>query len=195
MNVRQISLRDLAGREALAGRLPGEALRIELLKNLRNVPPGGIAALDFSGIAVMTSSFFLGAFKWLWSAEGVDRDLFPVLVNVEAEVADDVGLASCAGGLKPLLGSLEEGAIVAAEPINLEDEELRTYRQVDELGEAAAVDLYRLDPKIQPTGWSNRLALLYEARLLRRRKEGRQLVYSVSWRIPDGRRLHQEAKP
>lgn len=185
-----VSLHAVTGKEVLAGRLAGEFLKQELDACLRETARGALVLVDFAGVAHMTSSYFLGGLEWLWTMR--NSDFFPVVINADAEVAEEIELVARARGLKPLLGSSEDGVVTGAEPLNIEEEELRTFRQVEHLGEATAADLYRLNPRIQPTGWSNRLALLYEARLLRRRKEGRQLVYSVSWRWPDGRGFYSE---
>lgn len=191
MTMTVVSLHVETEKEVLAGRVAGEALKQILDRRLRETTRGALVLLDFAGIAHMTSSYFLGGLEWLWALR--DPDLFPVVVNAAVEVVEEIELVARARGLKPLLGSAEHGVVTGAEPVNMDEEELRTYRQVERLGEATAADLYRFNPKIQPTGWSNRLALLHEARLLRRRKEGRQLVYSVSWRWPDGRGLYSEA--
>lgn len=170
-----IPLREVAGLAVLAGRLPGDALRPLLEDPLSAAGSGAVVVLDFSGINVVTASFFLAAFKGLW-----ERDVFPVIANSAPEVREEIELALKAAKLRALFGILEGGHLSAVEPFNLDPIEAGTYGKVKALGGmATASELYSLDRQIQPTAWSNRLALLYRYRLLRRKNVGRQLVYTV----------------
>jgi hypothetical protein len=173
----------IAQRKTLAGAAAGQAARPEFKKIVADVPDGSLLVLDFAQVDLVTSSYFLGAFGWIWtSPETQNRDLFPVLVNANEETKDEIDLALQAKGFRALFAVYAGGELMDVVPLNLDKADVETYRMLEALGEATASDLFRTDPRIQPTGWSNRLALLYGYRLVRRRKQGRQLFYALSWR-------------
>lgn len=183
MNIFPLDVRAIGGSDVLAGRLAGEAARPFFQQELGRGSESGVVVLDFREVHLATSSYFLGAFDWLWTSPGVRaRDLFPVLANVNSETEDEVRLALKARGFRALFGTFGPLGLSEVAPFNLDHDAAETYALISRLEEATATDLFRLDPQIQPTGWSNRLALLYEHRLLRRRKQGRQLFYALSWR-------------
>ena len=169
-----IPLRELTGQAILAGRLPGQALRPLLEQSLSGAGEQPVVVLDFSGIDYITASYFLGAFTWLW-----EREVVPLIANASPELREEVELALNAARLKALFGVLNDGRLSDVRPFNLEGIEAETYERVRSLGTATANDLHALDRRIQPNAWSNRLALLYRYRLLRRENVGRQLAYSV----------------
>jgi anti-anti-sigma regulatory factor len=170
-----VPLRKVAGQAILAGRLPGDALRPLLESLLSAASSGAIVVLDFAGISVVTASFFLAAFKGLW-----ERDVFPVIANPSPDVREEIEWALKVASLKALFGTLKNGHLSTVEPVNLDATEAATYGKVKALGgRATASDLHAGDRSVLPTAWSNRLALLYRYRLLRRENVGRQLVYTV----------------
>jgi hypothetical protein len=169
-----VPLREITGQAILAGRLPGQALRPLIERSLHDAGDQPVVVLDFSGIDYITASYFLGAFTWLWEPE-----LVLVIANASPEVREDIELALRAANLKALFGELSDQRLAAVQPFNLEGIEVETYNKVRTLGTATANDLHMLDRTIQPNAWSNRLALLFRYRLLRRKSVGRQLAYSV----------------
>ena len=176
------AINSVAG-SVLAGRLAGDALRLKLEGWLRSSPNGATVVLDFSNVELVTASYFLAAFAWLWkSAEIAGRDLYPVLANLADEVQEEVTIAIEATGIKLLCGRIEGNSLSILHALNLDSIEKETYSRVEELGEATAGDLFRIEPRTQPTAWSNRLAQLFTFRVLRRRKAGRQVFYSLVWR-------------
>ncbi|MEO5927659.1 MAG: hypothetical protein ABIO72_03070 [Patescibacteria group bacterium] len=54
--------------------------------------------------------------------------------------------------------------------------------RVVELGTATAADLSSNAQQIGLTAWSNRLAALFDLRLVRKRKDGRRLHYAPAWK-------------
>jgi hypothetical protein len=173
----------IAQQNVLAGAAAGQAARPVFEEIVARVQDGSLLVLDFGQVGLVTSSYFLGAFGWIWtSSETEERDLFPVLANANEETKDEIDLALQAKGFRALFAVYDSGELTGVVPLNLEKADLETYRMLEVLGEVTASDLFRTDPRIQPTGWSNRLALLYGYRLVRRRKQGRQLFYSLSWR-------------
>lgn len=182
----QIKVMDVAavtGRKLLAGTAAGQGARPLLEELAARTPAETLLVLDFAQVDLATSSYFLAAFGWIWtSAATKDRDLFPVLANANQETKDEIDVALQRKGFRALFASYTAGQLAEVQPFNLDRADEETYRLIDSLGEVTASDLFRADPRIQPTGWSNRLALLYGYRLVRRRKQGRQLIYSLSWR-------------
>jgi len=172
--VMMIPLRELVPTGVLAGRLPGNALRPLLEDQVVAAENGAIAILDFTRVDLVTASYFLAAFEWLW-----EREVCPVIANTTPEVREEIELALKAANLKALFGTNQDGHLVEVQPFNLDSTETATYEKIRSLGTATANDLYTLDRQIQPSAWSNRLALLYRYRLLRRQSMGRQLAYSV----------------
>jgi hypothetical protein len=183
MMITTLDVRSLGGREVLAGALPGQALRPFVEEEIRRAIPGAALVLDFGNVDLVTSSFFLAAFAWLWTSAEVERlELYPVLANVPSDSREDIKIALEAGRLKILAGEFSEGDLTEVRPLNLDLVEEETYRLVTEQGEVTAGDLFRAYPRIQSSAWSNRLAQLFSYRLLRRRKQGRELIYSLAWR-------------
>lgn len=183
MNIILVDVGVVGQGEVLAGRLAGEAARPFFEEAVGSETRDAVAVLDFRWVRLTTSSYFLGAFEWLWTSKVArENDIFPILANANQETRDEIELALNARGFKALFAQFDAGGLSDVTPFNLDREAAETYEKVSSLGEATATDIFRIDPKIQPTGWSNRLALLYEHRLLRRRKNGRQLIYALSWR-------------
>lgn len=174
-----VAVAALAGTEVLAGRLAGEEFRARLLEEVKRTSQGALFVLDFKNVLV-TSSFFVAGFAWLWRSPEVEvKELYPVLANLTEESRDDVLLALRETNTKVLEGRFsEDGGLLSLEPVQLDELERETYELVEKHGEVRANDLVRINPRISATAWNNRLALLHSSRLVRREKEGRQFVYS-----------------
>jgi hypothetical protein len=181
--VPHLSVVQVVDRPVLAGRLAGEGDRPLLVAAARQVPGGSLLVLDLAGVEVISASYFSAALWPLWSLN--EPEVYPLLANVPANGVDDILLvlkdqnaavwrassssASPRGPAPELLGMLEP-------PLQT------TLRFVLEKGEATAADLLESDRTIGVTAWSNRLAALYQIRILRRRKDGRRLIYAPSWK-------------
>ena len=179
----QISIAAVVGAKSLAGALAGEAARPALEHAARNAPTEAIVLLDWAEVELLTSSFFLAAF-WpvFWEPEIADKpDIFPLLYRVPEVVADEIRIALISRSASALFATGPPTRL-EVDPFNLDEIAQRTLQLVDGLGEASAADLATKEPGIQKTAWSNRLALLEKKRILRRRKQGRQLYYSPCWR-------------
>lgn len=178
-----VDIYDFAQNDLLAGTVAGKALLPAFEDFVERAPDGSLLVLDFEKVSLVTSSFFIAAFEWLWISPMVhEREIFPVLANVNTECRDEMELALKARGRKALFGRWLDGTLLDVVPFTLDRDERETYDKVAMMGEATASDLFRDDSRILPTGWSNRLSLLHGYRLLRRRKQGRQLHYSLAWR-------------
>jgi len=166
------AIRSAAGSSVLAGGLGGDGLRRLLETSAGAEQP--VSVLDFKDVQLVTASYFRAAFEWLWG-----RETCPVIANSVPDVREEIELALKALGLRGLFGVLRGSELTDVQPAHLEPAEAATYSKVHQLRRATAGDLYRLDRRVQPTAWSNRLALLYRQRLLQRESVGRQVFYSV----------------
>lgn len=184
MKFMAIEVAALAGGDTLAGRLAGEALRPCLEEEVRRASPGSFLILDFRDVGLVTSSYFVAAFTWLWtSIEVRERELYPVIVNLNEASRDDVEIALRETRIKALTGEFVGGeGLIDVAPENLDDIEKETYRLIEKHGEVSANDLFRMNPRIQVTAWNNRLAALFNYRLLRRHKQGREFIYTLAGR-------------
>jgi hypothetical protein len=183
MMITEVNIAKLSGRGVLAGALAGQALRPLVEEEIRRAPLGAAVVLDFANVELVTSSFFLAAFAWLWTSIEVERlELYPVLASVPEDSKEDIEIALEARRLRVLTGEFSAGQLRNVDPLGLDLVEEDTYRRVAESEETTAGDLFRAAPKIQSSAWSNRLAQLFSYRLLRRRKQGRELFYSLVWR-------------
>ena len=168
------NLADTVKRTLLAGRMQGNADKGKIEKAARASAVDGRVAIDCSGIEVMTSSYFDAAVWPLWSI----ADFFPMLVKVPTAVIDDIEIVLKANSGAAWCVTKGDARIIGALDPTLD----RTVQEVVKRGEVAAGDLLDLDRAIGPTAWSNRLALLYSLRLVRRKKDGRRLNYIAAWK-------------
>lgn len=170
----EFNLAEAVRRTVLAGRVAGTGDKSKIEKAARNAAVDGRVAIDCSGIEVMSSSYFDAAVWPLWSL----ADFFPLLTKVPAHVIDDVEIVLKANGGAVWCFTKGEPRIVGALDPTLE----RTVQEIVKRGEVSAGDLADLDRAIGATAWSNRLAALYNLRLVRRSKDGRRLNYVATWR-------------
>lgn len=173
----------LASTGTLAGHLRGEAARPDLEREARAAEPGSLLLLDLKGIAILTSSYFLASFwRTFWdSSMVIENDLYPILYRPSLDVAKEIEVVLRERGT-PALFATGDADNLDIRPYNLDSSASETLDLLTELGEATAADLFERKRAIGQTAWSNRLALLHKQRILRRRKAGRQLVYSPCWR-------------
>ncbi|MCC7536890.1 MAG: helix-turn-helix transcriptional regulator [Deltaproteobacteria bacterium] len=164
----------LLGRTVLAGRAAGQADKHKLETAALAAVIDGRVAFDLGGVEALSSSYFDAAIWPLWKS----HEVFPSLSNVPPVAVDDIkivlaasgGAVWCTGPGKPqLLGELDPSLAT-------------TLDRIVRVGELSASDLLELDRRIGATAWSNRLASLYELRLVRRRKDGRRLLYRPAWK-------------
>jgi hypothetical protein len=192
-----VAMAEVFGR-LLQGRLLGKKHYARLCDLLSHVPPGEVVLLDFAGVSLVTGSWvnatLVPFFRW---AADERNDLFPVICNAQDNWLDDLTLVAdwthqcylvAQGKDVPqkavLIGSLDPG-------------QQATLDALLELHEATGAALERLRPNanIKATAWNNRLKDLYDKRLLRRERRGREQVYSpvIAEVVPDGRQLSSAA--
>jgi hypothetical protein len=174
----QVRVAEQLGTATLQGRPLGRKHYPRLCELLADVPPGDVALLDFAGVEIVTGSWINEALVPLlrWAADE-RNDIFPVLLNFDpawldelqiiAEWTHNCFLVARGKGLPKtanLVGSLDVGqkaTLVAA---------------VDG-AEVTGAALSGRDG-VKGPAWNNRLKDLFEKRLLRREKRGREQVYS-----------------
>ncbi len=178
---KRVFLREVTDRASLAGR-PAALLDRPKIEEaaLAKASDGGWVVVDFEGIAVMTASYFDAGLWPLWGVVPRDRGLdalHPVLANIGQDVIDDVaiGLREHGGAAWVLTGDAPR--LIG----KVDDGTRRLLAALEQREPATAADLEGLDSIVR-TAWSNRLAALYDQRLVRRQKDGKRLLYSVSWR-------------
>jgi len=179
MTLRPISIAKVARRQTLAGRMPGKTDYPRIEQAARAAASGhGQVLLDLAEIEVLSSSYFDAGLWPLWREL---PELYPSLVRVPRAALDDIEMVLHPSGAAIWLFKNEAdqspgllGAIDPALKVTLD--------RVTKLGELTAADLVDVDRKIGLTAWSNRLAALHQLRLVRRRKDGRRLVYMPAWK-------------
>lgn len=173
-----VDVADVTGRQILAGRTNGEVDRLRLEGVTRRSRSGDVVVLDLGNVEAMTSSYFSAA---LWPIWHRDPEVFPILANISLDCADDIELVlrdrDSAAWHAHWDSGLQASKIIGALDTSLH----ATVNHLIQKGEATAGDLLGLENGIGVTAWSNRLAVLYQQRLLRRRKDGRRLIYAPSW--------------
>src|SRR5688572_23864807 len=176
INQASVLVRAVVGREILAGRPRGEQDAAALRHAAREAAIGQRVVLDFQGVEFISTSYFDAAFWPLWSKQ---LELFPLLRNVPADSFDELHfvLKDHAAGVWVDDGSNEPRVIGP-----LDDTLKKTLALVTSRAGTTAGELAELDSSASATGMSNRLAALYDMRLVRRLKEGRQLVYFGAWK-------------
>lgn len=165
----------------LQGKLAGKRDFARLCELLSNVPAGSVVLLDFEGVELVTGSWINAMFvPFLTWAKDERQDLFPVICNAEKTWLEELALVAewthrcfvvAEGPLPPrrafVVGPLDPG-------------QRATLEAMLELEEATGAKLEREKPEaeVKATAWNNRLRDLYEKRLLRRERRGREQVYS-----------------
>lgn len=166
------------GDTILASRLKGERHKASIEAA---AGAASLVVLDFRGADVLTPSFFFGGLWALWERSHIEQ--FPLLANLPVEGRDDVELAAIikrnpmwevgfsVGGISDarLLGELE----VETDAFAMD--------RVFSLGSVSASEMADANPVLGVTGWNNRLAGLWQKKVLARRKHGRMFRYWLPW--------------
>jgi hypothetical protein len=165
----------------LQGKLSGKKAFGRLCELLSAVPPGSPVYLDFTGVELVTGSWINACFVPLlnWAADE-RNDLFPVICKAEKTWVEELALVA---EWTHRCFLLAEGAIPPRRAVlvgPLDPGQRATLEALLKLEEATGAKLEREKPEeeVKATAWNNRLRDLFEKRLLRRERRGREQVYS-----------------
>lgn len=167
----------------LQGRLPGKKHFAKLCDLLSHVPPSTVVYLDFTNVEIVTGSWinavFAPLFQWM-SDEQVD--LFPVICNlIDKAWVDEFALVADWTHKCFLVGdgSASPQKAKAVGPLDLA--QVTTLRAVAQFGPVTGAELERRwdQGSVKATAWNNRLRDLYDKRLIRRERRGREQMYST----------------
>lgn len=169
-------------RTRLLGRLQGKRDYAKVCEELAAVPNGEIVVLDFSGVSLLTGSWANTMLVPLYRRAVEDQmDFFPVLANIAPDCIDDLLLVAEWNHQCYLHAEIAKGEPTKAVLLgSLDPGQASTLRAVLEHGEVTGAELERRSPQesTKATAWNNRLKDLYVKRLLRRCKQGREILYS-----------------
>lgn len=169
MALTEVKLTELVNRDLLAGGSAGDHDRGTVSGAIS--PTDDLVVLDFSGVRVLTPSYFKRCLLPLW----FEWEVVLGMKEVESVQED---LLACLH-----LHSLATWKLTAHPEIlgELDSSAIQTVEHCLEFGCVTAVSLSERFPKIRSTTWSNRLAGLFEGRLLMRKQQGRRLEYCLPW--------------
>lgn len=176
----------------LQGRPLGRKHFARLCELLSDAPPGEVALLDFTGVDFVTGSWVDAALVPLqrWAADE-RNDLFPIICNGKEAWLDDLALVAEWTHQVYLVADCKEPPGRATLVGSLDTAQRKTLEAILELheGTGASLERQKSEEGVKATAWNNRLRDLYEKRLLRREKRGREQVYSPVVRevVLDGR--------
>lgn len=165
----------------LQGKLPGRKDYARLCERLSDAQPGSVVFLDFAGVELVSGSWINTALVPLlaWAADE-RNDLFPAICNATEDMLEELALVArythtcflvAKGPIPPrraaVVGTLDPG-------------QRSTLEALVRLQAVTGAELERKRPEeeVKATAWNNRLKDLYEKRLLRRERRGREQVYS-----------------
>lgn len=164
----------------LSGRLNGKKHFGQAAELLSPVKPGEIVILDFKKVEYVSGSW-INAMLVPLVRRGAEEtnDFFVVLANFPPDSVDDLQLVAEQWRV-PFLLLRSNTSLAEAELVGMLDSgQQATFKAVQELGATTGADLERRRPEAntKATAWNNRLKDLFDKRLLRRRKQGREQVY------------------
>lgn len=164
----------------LTGKVAGRRDFARICSLLAKAPRGGVVFLDLTNVEIINGSWINTAIAptFRWAAEP-QVDIFPLLAHFPGNWLDELELvAQVNDQCFPLVESTRL-PVRSVKVIGSIDDYLKlTLQSIAEVEAATGAQLARLQPKIQATAWNNRLKELHDKRLLVRRKEGRQQIYS-----------------
>lgn len=177
-----LDLAAVTKRTSLAGRRLGEADRKRILRELRAAPEGAAVLLNLKNVEVLSSSYFLACLWPLWRpSQGAASDFYPILANANDMIKDELSfvLEHCAG----IVWHWED-VDSASSPSLLgspDSYDTALFKLLLKRGSVTARELHEQDPSIGITAWSTRLGQHHQNRLVQRRKDGKQMLYSLPW--------------
>ncbi|QDV85586.1 hypothetical protein TBK1r_46000 [Stieleria magnilauensis] len=178
--VHTIQIAKLLESDFLQGRPLGRKHFPMLCAELTSLPDGGIVLLDFASVRVVTGSWINEAIVPLmgWLADQ-RNDLFAVFMNLDEDCVDELRLISEWTHTCFLLAKGSKLPTKAALAGELDPGQRDTLLAVVANAGVTGAELERLlpDAGVKATAWNNRLKDLFQKRLLRREKHGREQRY------------------
>lgn len=164
----------------LTGRLTGRQHFAKCCELLADVLPGSVVTLDFGGTEYVSASWINAMLLPLISFSADDKnDLYVVVKNFPEMSLDDLQLVAEQNRLPVVVVSDDgkSGTLYGS----LDPGQRETLDAVLARGEATGVALAseRKGKGVSGAAWNNRLRDLNLKRLLRRRREGREQIYSA----------------
>lgn len=180
----KISIFELGGGlEVLSGQPRGRLLFGKLVEVVQPQDEPTVVFLDFGGVNVATSSFLrAGVLAFRDHCVRMGLNLFPVLANINDDIADDLKVMLEQRGDAFVACDIDDdGRISSIRVVGSLDEKQRlTFEAVIQEGETDAATLrekHEETEKIGTTGWNNRLSSLAEKGLVVEVKRGRGKLY------------------
>jgi len=175
-----VSLAQLLGTR-LVGRTAGKRDYGTLCRELAQAAKGGVVVLDFSGVEIVTGSWANAALVPLqkWASDD-ENDVFPLIYGLDHDSLDELRLIAEWNHRCYLLASQKKVQPRSATLVgSLDPVQRSTLEAVQRCGEVTGAQLERdEDDRVRATAWNNRLRDLFNKRLIRREKRGREQVYS-----------------
>ncbi|MFX0138582.1 MAG: hypothetical protein ACFFDN_33370 [Candidatus Hodarchaeota archaeon] len=182
--MKKIKISDVLGKR-LAGATKAQNDFPKLILELIKAQKGEIFVLDFSGVESITASYWNNIIQPLLNfTADAERDLFPIFCNIVDEPLEELKLTLDHRRIAILVSTEKNGILRNLELIgSIDNAHVETFNLVNTLGEVGASDIisqvkFELNEGMpSSSGWNNRLATLYQMRLIRRTKKGRSYKY------------------
>jgi len=180
----RIAVREVTGREILAGKSDGLRDFPKLLDAVEQTPPGDTVVLDWGGIEIATASYFgTTLVALIRMAMALELDRYFIVANLNKTCLDELKLVLEFQGLVVLAGEWDRGQVRKVQVLGLlEAPYASTLEAVQKLVSTSATELYsaqRGKSAIGKTGWINRLSNLHRLRLIRKERVGREYKFQA----------------
>jgi len=180
--MRHISIREVTGRDILAGKSDGLRDFPKLLDAVEQTSPGETVVLDWDGIEIATASYFgTTLIALLRMAMASELDCYFVVTNLNRTCIDELKLVLELLGLVVLTGEWTNGGIRKTQVLgSLDASYAETLGAIQKSVSASATELHTANrgrSGIGKTGWINRLSNLHRLRLIRKERVGREYKF------------------
>lgn len=179
--IHQFNIAEALEEDFLQGRPLGRQHFPKLCALATQIPGGGVVLLDFSSVEMVTGSWINEALVPLldWMSDQ-RNDLFPVILNFNDQWMDELQMVAEWTHSCFLVSKGKKLPKTARLAGRLDVGQRETLSAVVGASGVTGAELERLRPEagIKATAWNNRLKDLYNKRLLRREKRGREQLYS-----------------
>lgn len=178
----RISIRELLGKEILAGKSDGLKDYPRLLDAVEQIRNGETVVLDWEGIELATASYFGATLVTLLRmAMNTELDRYFIVANLNRTSLDELKLVLEFQKIAVLIGDWREGKVRRTQVLGtLESPYAETLEALEKLMGASAAELHhahRSRSGIGKTGWINRLTNLHRMRLIRKERIGREYKF------------------